>query len=126
MPATGAVPVHTAPFPVSIYGHGYTSARVEFLGFAGNLAKFGIASVCIDSYGHGLGDQVIRATAQVIQGCIKGRDIAVRWGGEEFLVHWPGAKSMEATRLIGELLEAVRRAPWPARRAEASCHWALP
>jgi hypothetical protein len=43
-----------APFPVSIYGHGYTSQRTEALGFAGNLAKLGIASVSIDSYGHGL------------------------------------------------------------------------
>lgn len=42
------------PFPVAIYGHGYTSNRPEMLGFAGNLAKFGIASVAIDSYGHGL------------------------------------------------------------------------
>lgn len=45
---------HRAPFPVSIYGHGYTSSRVELLGFAGNLAKFGVASVSVDSYGHGL------------------------------------------------------------------------
>lgn len=43
-----------APFPVAIYGHGYTSNRPEMLGFAGNLAKFGIATVAIDSYGHGL------------------------------------------------------------------------
>lgn len=44
-----------APFPVQIYGHGYTSQRTEMLGFAGNMAKLGIASVAIDSYGHGLG-----------------------------------------------------------------------
>ena len=46
---------HKAPFPVAIYGHGYTSQRTEMLGFAGNLAKQGIATVSIDSYGHGLG-----------------------------------------------------------------------
>lgn len=43
-----------APFPVAIYGHGYGSASFEALGFAGNLAKFGIASVCVNAYGHGL------------------------------------------------------------------------
>lgn len=43
-----------APFPVSIYGHGYTSNRPEMLGFAGSLAKFGVASVIVDAYGHGL------------------------------------------------------------------------
>ncbi len=43
-----------APFPVNIYGHGYTSQRTEMLKFAGNMAKLGIATVGIDSYGHGL------------------------------------------------------------------------
>lgn len=49
-----AINGHKAPFPTAIYGHGYTSSRVEVLRFAGNLAKFGVASVGIDSYGHGL------------------------------------------------------------------------
>lgn len=44
----------TAPFPVAIYGHGYGSASFEALGFAGSLAKFGLATVCINDYGHGL------------------------------------------------------------------------
>ena len=43
-----------APFPVSIYGHGYTSQRTEALAFAGNMAKVGVATVSIDAYGHGL------------------------------------------------------------------------
>ena len=49
-----AINGHEPPFPIAIYGHGYTSSRAEMLGFAGNLAKFGIATVAIDSYGHGL------------------------------------------------------------------------
>jgi len=42
------------PFPVALYGHGYTSARLEMLGFAGNHARHGIATCAIDSFGHGL------------------------------------------------------------------------
>jgi hypothetical protein len=49
-PAEGVV----APFPVALYGHGYGSASFEALGFAGNFAKFGIATVAINDYGHGL------------------------------------------------------------------------
>lgn len=41
------------PFPVNFYGHGYTSSRFEMLGFAGNLAKFGLATCGIDAAGHG-------------------------------------------------------------------------
>jgi len=45
-----------APFPVAIYGHGYTSAHFEgVFGFGGTMAKFGIATVAIDAYGHGIG-----------------------------------------------------------------------
>jgi diguanylate cyclase len=63
-----------------------------------------------DSYGHGLGDQVIRATAQVIQGCIKGRDLAVRWGGEEFLVVLPETPLEGALAVAEQIRTGMGRA----------------
>ncbi|MFC4312081.1 GGDEF domain-containing protein [Steroidobacter flavus] len=42
-----------------------------------------------DTYGHLLGDKVLRAVAQVICESIKGRDIAARIGGEEFAIFLP-------------------------------------
>ncbi|MEZ4460302.1 MAG: PA14 domain-containing protein [bacterium] len=42
------------PFPVVIYGHGYGSARPEFLGFASANARLGLASCGLDAAGHGL------------------------------------------------------------------------
>ncbi|MCA9669628.1 MAG: hypothetical protein KC503_28730 [Myxococcales bacterium] len=42
------------PFDVTIYHHGLTSARIEMIGFAGVLARFGVATCTIDAYGHGL------------------------------------------------------------------------
>ena len=41
-------------FPVSLYGHGYTSTRFEMLGFAGFHARMGIATCSLDSFAHGL------------------------------------------------------------------------
>ncbi len=56
-----------------------------------------------DSYGHLVGDQVIRALAQVLQNCVKGRDIAARWGGEEFIVLLPETPGEGAVMLAEQL-----------------------
>jgi diguanylate cyclase (GGDEF)-like protein len=39
-----------------------------------------------DTYGHAAGDRVLKAFAAVAQSAVRGPDVVVRWGGEEFLV----------------------------------------
>ena len=39
-----------------------------------------------DTYGHDIGDEVIRALSEVLKNNIKGSDLAIRYGGEEFMV----------------------------------------
>jgi GGDEF domain-containing protein len=39
-----------------------------------------------DTFGHGVGDQVLVQTAQLFQQGLRKTDIASRWGGEEFLI----------------------------------------
>ena len=41
------------PFPVVFYGHGYSGAKFEALGFAAHLARFGLATFAMDQTGHG-------------------------------------------------------------------------
>lgn len=44
-----------APFPVALYGHGYTSMRLEGVLLAGGqAAKFGFGMMDIEAFGHGL------------------------------------------------------------------------
>jgi hypothetical protein len=45
---------HKPPFPVSVYGHGFSGAPFEVFGFAGRFAQFGIATCGLDAPGHGL------------------------------------------------------------------------
>ncbi len=41
------------PFDVAFFGHGYTSSRFEFLGFAWAIAHMGVATCAMDAPGHG-------------------------------------------------------------------------
>lgn len=59
------------------------------LGSALLLADIDHFKVVNDTYGHVLGDKVIRAVAHVLRSTIKGRDVAARLGGEEFAVLLP-------------------------------------
>jgi diguanylate cyclase (GGDEF)-like protein/PAS domain S-box-containing protein len=38
-----------------------------------------------DSYGHDVGDSVLRSTATTLKGAIRPQDLLCRWGGEEFV-----------------------------------------
>lgn len=54
-----------------------------------------------DSYGHAVGDSVLRDFAVLLQQQIREIDVPGRWGGEEFLVILPETGEQEA-RLISE------------------------
>lgn len=54
-----------------------------------------------DTYGHLFGDKVIRSVASVIRENIKGRDLAARFGGEEFVVLLPET-SLQGARGLAE------------------------
>ena len=51
-----------------------------------------------DTYGHLLGDQVLKLVAQSIIDNIDGDDIAARYGGEEFVVILPNTKLAQALK----------------------------
>lgn len=67
-----------------------------------------------DSRGHQAGDDALIAVGGVLQAGIRGDDLAIRWGGEEFLVLAPGCALAQAIELAGRLRAGVARAGIPA------------
>ena len=66
-----------------------------------------------DSYGHAVGDEVLKQFAQLVKSEIRKTDGVVRWGGEEFLVVCPATELPEAAKLAEKLRASVANAVWP-------------
>jgi diguanylate cyclase len=60
-----------------------------------------------DKHGHLLGDKVLHAVAHVLKSSIKGRDLAARLGGEEFVVLLPETPAAGAAALAKQICSLV-------------------
>ena len=58
-----------------------------------------------DSFGHEVGDQVIRQVSRVLERMCRGSDVVARTGGEEFLLVLPNTE-MPAARVLAERIRA--------------------
>src|SRR5262245_14191712 len=60
-----------------------------------------------DTYGHDVGDEVLRSTARTVQKMLRASDTCTRMGGEEFLVICPGTPLDGAMQLADRIRTAV-------------------
>lgn len=75
-----------------------------------------------DTYGHDVGDAVLRSFAKLIASTIRSFDIAARFGGEEFMILMPGADMSQAMAIAERIRSALERSNLdiPAKRITAS------
>ena len=59
-----------------------------------------------DSVGHSAGDALLRRTAQILKGVIRGEDVAARVGGDEFTVLFRELKTHGPKQLLDRLSTA--------------------
>ncbi len=60
-----------------------------------------------DTFGHGVGDAVLKSVAGTVRDQLRASDALVRWGGEEFVVLCPATTLAGATILAEKIRQAV-------------------
>ncbi|MFL5385731.1 MAG: response regulator [Longimicrobiaceae bacterium] len=65
-----------------------------------------------DRHGHGVGDEVLRRVARLLERSFRAEDVVARWGGEEFVVAMYGMDRDDGVQRIAELLEVLRGEPF--------------
>jgi sigma-B regulation protein RsbU (phosphoserine phosphatase) len=65
-----------------------------------------------DTYGHEVGDQVLKQLALILSSQIRESDLAARIGGEEFALLIPETSLEEANSVLERLRLAIETHPW--------------
>ena len=65
-----------------------------------------------DTYGHLVGDNVLRALSKLLKDSIKGKDVAARFGGEEFILALPQTPIDGAYKLAEQIRSSLEKMKW--------------
>jgi diguanylate cyclase (GGDEF)-like protein/PAS domain S-box-containing protein len=72
-----------------------------------------------DTYGHGVGDDVLRTVARTAQGGVRTFDIVSRWGGEEFTAIIENVSEGQLLKIAEKVRRLVEQSPVTAGRDTA-------
>ncbi|WP_051585942.1 sensor domain-containing diguanylate cyclase [Caldanaerobius polysaccharolyticus] len=71
-----------------------------------------------DTYGHLIGDEVIKELASRIKMCTRGDDIVARYGGEEFVVVLPSLDEQQAYTIAERIRKEIAARPFTTSAGE--------
>ena len=60
-----------------------------------------------DTFGHLVGDKVLRFVGATLKSCVNGKDVAARYGGEEFAIILPHTDSVGSCALAEQIRQAI-------------------
>jgi diguanylate cyclase (GGDEF)-like protein len=66
-----------------------------------------------DCYGHDVGDQLLKAVAQILQSCVRANDTVARLGGDEFTILLDSITNIVEVRNVAERIQEKLNAPLP-------------
>jgi two-component system cell cycle response regulator len=73
-----------------------------------------------DTYGHDVGDEVLKSFAARVKRVVRGADLMCRYGGEEFVIVMPETRIAVAKRVAERVRAAVANAPFPIQKGAAT------
>ncbi len=65
-----------------------------------------------DTYGHQTGDECLQYFADLLKTCLPAEAIIGRYGGDEFLVIFPGSQAAESKNWLHNFLQKLVNSPW--------------
>ncbi|MEF9940676.1 MAG: diguanylate cyclase [Lachnospiraceae bacterium] len=74
-----------------------------------------------DTYGHFAGDYILYTASEILLTCLKSEHIAVRWGGEEFLIVLPDSDQHTARALAESIRFSIESYPFCYDGIPLSC-----
>lgn len=80
------------------YGHDLSCVMIDLDGY----------KQLNDSFGHGVGDQLLQVAGRVIAANMRKMDVAARYGGDEFILLLPHATADEAVNVIDRIRDEFR------------------
>lgn len=104
-----------------------TMNRRTFVEFASSRLESGISiglacTVCMmdldhfevinDTYGHQVGDQVLKHVVEKCELCLRQSDIIARYGGEEFVFLFPDADLRQASAIAERMRKKIEETPY--------------
>lgn len=83
----------------------FTKAKLERSQLSCLMVDIDLFKTVNDRFGHSIGDQVIKAVADILKNCTRDSDLVSRYGGEEFCIILPGL----ALEKGAEIAERIRK-----------------
>ncbi|MFN6992219.1 MAG: GGDEF domain-containing protein, partial [Fervidobacterium sp.] len=74
-----------------------------------------------DTYGHLVGDEVLKLIAKILKESVEDKGIAGRYGGEEFTLVLTKITKNEVLELIESILQRIRTTEFPHGKCTVSC-----
>ncbi|WP_240420909.1 diguanylate cyclase [Paenibacillus periandrae] len=72
-----------------------------------------------DTYGHHIGDLVLQGLAHLLQNHLRTTDVLARFGGEEFVIIFPGMSGPQTLKVVESILEHARSGPVAQNEGQA-------